>query len=113
MGGGPSISASCGRLFSNSGMQVALAARNPKRSNETTRKDFDVRLFRCDGSQVDDVGLFERIENEMGSPRLVVHNIDGRHKVDGTLSEIIRKDLVDADPEMVFETIKNSAFSAF
>ena len=29
VGGGPSISASCGRLFSNSGMQVALAARNP------------------------------------------------------------------------------------
>ena len=31
VGGGPSVSASCVRLFSNSGMQVALAARNPEK----------------------------------------------------------------------------------
>ena len=67
VGGGPCISASCGRLFSNSGMQVALAARNPeKEAMKQLEKDFDVRLFRCDGSQVDDVReLFERIENEI------------------------------------------------
>ena len=115
VGGGPSISASCGRLFTDAGMQVALAARNPaKEAMKQLEADFGVRLFKCDGSNADDVkNLFENVESEMGSPRLVVHNIDGRHKADGTLSEIIRKDLVDADPDMGFETIKNSAFSAF
>ena len=45
VGGGPSISASCGRLFSNSGMQVALAARNPeKEAMKQLEKDFDAVL---------------------------------------------------------------------
>ena len=32
VGGGPGISASCARLFSNEGMQVAVAARNPDKA---------------------------------------------------------------------------------
>src|SRR5947199_10138818 len=43
----------------------------------------------------------------VGSPRLVVHNIDGR------VPGIFGKGITEADPGMVLETLRNSAFSAF
>ena len=115
VGGGPGISASCARLFSTDGMLVAVAARNPdKKAMRRLRTDFDARLFQCDATDPDSVkGLFENVKREMGSPKLVVHNIDGRHTVEGGISDIFGKDLIEADPEKALETIKNSAFSAF
>lgn len=115
VGGGPSISASCARLFAMEGMQVAIAARNAgKEVMKRLKADYDVRLYQCDATDPSSVKeLFENVNREMGSPRLVVHNIDGRHTIDGRVSEIFRKDLIDADPDMVLQTIKNGAFSAF
>ena len=51
--------------------------------------------------------LFENVVHEIGTPRLVVHNIDGR------VPGIFRKGILEADPMMALETIRNSAFSAF
>ena len=115
VGGGPSISASCARLFASQGMQVAVAARSlEKDALKRLQVEHDVKLYQCDAADEDAVGqLFEDVKVEMGSPRLVVHNIDGRQTVGGRVSDIIRKDLVDADPDMVLQTIKNGAFSAF
>jgi len=51
--------------------------------------------------------LFQEVVRDLGAPTLVVHNIDGR------VAGIFRKAITEADPEMVFETLRNSAFSAF
>jgi NAD(P)-dependent dehydrogenase (short-subunit alcohol dehydrogenase family) len=50
---------------------------------------------------------WSRCSRDLGPPTLVVHNIDGR-----TL-DIFRKPITDADPSLVLETLRNSAFSAF
>jgi NAD(P)-dependent dehydrogenase (short-subunit alcohol dehydrogenase family) len=109
VGGGPGISASCARLFAESGMQVGIAARNPDKSVlETLEKTHGVRRYACDASEPEAVEqLFERVARELGAPTLVVHNIDGR------VAGIFRKGITEADPRMAFETLRNAAFSAF
>ncbi len=109
IGGGPGISASCARLFAKDGMRVAIAARNPdKPVLLALEKTHGVRRYACDASEPAAVGqLFANVVREFGSPTLLVHNIDGR------VAGIFRKGIVEADPAMAFETIRNSAFSAF
>jgi NAD(P)-dependent dehydrogenase (short-subunit alcohol dehydrogenase family) len=51
--------------------------------------------------------LFRDAVRDIGTPTLVVHNIDGR------VAGIFRKGITEADPEMAFDTLRNSAFSAF
>jgi NAD(P)-dependent dehydrogenase (short-subunit alcohol dehydrogenase family) len=109
VGGGPGISASCARLFAQEGMKVAVAARTADKPVlvELERK-FGVRRYRCDASDPESVtSLFASVDQELGSPRLVVHNIDGR------MRDIFRKALTEADPELVRGVVTNSAFSAF
>ena len=109
VGGGPGVSASCARLFSQQGMRVAVAARNPGKPALTKLlEEHQVSVYECDAAEPDSVaGLFQTVSGELGSPKLVVHNIDGRTQ------HIFRKDITEADPELVLDTIKNSAFSAF
>ena len=109
VGGGPGISASCARLFAESGMRVGVAARNPEKAVlETFEKMHGVRRYACDASEPAAVAqLFANIVQEIGTPRLVVHNIDGR------VPGIFRKNVIEADPVMALETLRNSAFSAF
>ena len=109
VGGGPGISSSCARLFSQAGMRVAVAARNPaKPVLQKLEKAHGVRLYMCDASEPAAVeGLFQSVKRDLGSPTLVVHNIDGR------VPGIFRKPIAEADPGMVLETVRNSAFSAF
>jgi NAD(P)-dependent dehydrogenase (short-subunit alcohol dehydrogenase family) len=109
VGGGPGISSSCARLFAENGMRVAVAARNPEKAVlETLEKVHGVRRYACDASEPAAVEqLFENVVRDIGTPRLVVHNIDGR------VPGIFRKSVVEADPVMAFETFRNAAFSAF
>jgi NAD(P)-dependent dehydrogenase (short-subunit alcohol dehydrogenase family) len=109
VGGGPGISSSCAKLFSANGMRVAVAARNPDKAVlETLEKQHGVRRYACDASEPKAVAqLFENVVRDIGTPRLVVHNIDGR------VPGIFRKSIVEADPLMAFETVRNAAFSAF
>ena len=109
VGGGPGISASCARLFAKSGMSVGVVARNPDKSVlYNLEKTHGVRRFACDASEPAAVELmFENVVRDLGAPTLVVHNIDGR------VPGIFRKSIIEADPSMVFETLRNSAFSAF
>ncbi len=109
IGGGPGISASCARLFADEGMRVAVAARNPDKAAlvdlETTH---GVRRYACDACAPADVAaLFQRVERDLGVPTLVVHNIDGR------VPGIFGKGITEADPDMVIDTLRNSAISAF
>jgi NAD(P)-dependent dehydrogenase (short-subunit alcohol dehydrogenase family) len=109
VGGGPGISSSCARLFADNGMRVAVAARDPdKPVLETLEKTHGVRRYACDASDPAAVErLFRSVVEDLGAPTLVVHNIDGR------VPGILRKPIAEADPDLVFATLKNSAFSAF
>src|SRR5262249_38315728 len=52
VGGGPGISASCARLFTDSGMRVAIAARDPdKPVLQNLEKTHGVRRYACDASE--------------------------------------------------------------
>ena len=109
VGAGPGISASCARLFAQQGMKVCVAARNPDKP--VLRKltaDHDVSCYSCDAvDPVSVAALFRSVQEDHGSPKLVVHNIDGRS------ADIFRKGVTEADPELVKATILNSAYSAF
>ena len=109
VGGGPGISASCARLFSREGMQVAVAARTPdKPVLKALESEHGVRCYPCDAREPKAVaGLFRAVTEELGRPTLVVHNIDGRTK------DIFRKDITEADPGVVLDTLLNSTYSAF
>lgn len=109
VGGGPGISSSCARLFAASGMRVAIAARD---SDKPVLKELEsvhgVRRYTCDASDVTSVELlFRDVVRDIGAPRLVIHNIDGR------MPGIFGKKITEADPAMALETLRNSAFSAF
>jgi NAD(P)-dependent dehydrogenase (short-subunit alcohol dehydrogenase family) len=109
VGGGPGISASCARLFTQSGMRVAVAARDPEKPVlQALESGHGVRRYGCDaGAPADVEALFQNVVRDLGAPTLVVHNIDGR------VPEIFRKGITEADPAMAFETLRNAAFSAF
>jgi NAD(P)-dependent dehydrogenase (short-subunit alcohol dehydrogenase family) len=109
VGGGPGISASCTRLFAQQGMKVAVAARRPDKSALLKlEKETGAHLYACDAADPKSVAeLFDAVEGDLGSPKLVVHNIDGR------VPDIFRKDITEADPELARQTLTNAAFSAF
>jgi NAD(P)-dependent dehydrogenase (short-subunit alcohol dehydrogenase family) len=90
-------------------MRVAVAARNPdKPVLYTLEKKHGVRRYACDASNPADVEvLFRDVAGDLGAPTLIVHNIDGR------VPGIFRKGLADVEPGMAFDTVRNSAFSAF
>lgn len=109
VGGGPGISASCARLFAKNGMRVGIAARDPaKPVLDELEKTHGVRRYACDASEPAAVEqLFQDVVRDLGSPTLVVHNIDGR------MLGIFRKGITEADPVLALETLRNAAFSAF
>src|SRR5262245_15181866 len=108
VGGGPGISSSCAKLFIGNGMRVAIAARKPEKPALKALEAEGARLYACDASIAEEVGqLFKNIVDDIGAPRLVVHNIDGRTPA------IFRKAITEAEAELVYDTIRNAAFSAF
>jgi NAD(P)-dependent dehydrogenase (short-subunit alcohol dehydrogenase family) len=109
VGGGPGISSSCAKLFAANGMRVAVAARDPdKPVLQKLESAHGVRRYACDASDPASAELlFQNLVRDLGAPTLVVHNIDGR------VPGIFRKTITEADPALVLETLRNSAFSAF
>ena len=109
VGGGPGISSSCARLFAKEGMRVAVAARSlDKPVLQALEKTHGVRRYACDASEPAAVEhLFQSVVKDLGAPTLVVHNIDGR------VPAIFGKKITEADPGTAFDTLRNSAFSAF
>ncbi len=109
VGGGPGISASCARLFSQQGVKVAVAARDTnKPALKALAADHGVTLISCDASVPESVAaMFDEVSRTLGPPRLVVHNINGRPR------EVFRKSITEVDPAAVLTTVTNSTFSAF
>ena len=90
-------------------MKVAVAARTPdKPVLKTLESEHGVTCYACDASEPSSVKeLFKNVSADLGAPRLVVHNIDGR------TMDIFRKEITEADPELVLNTLHNSTYSAF
>lgn len=90
-------------------MRVAVAARDPeKRVLQALEGECGIRRFACDAREPADVAkLFAAVSSELAPPKLVVHNIDGRS------AGIFRRSITEADPDLVLDTIRNSAYSAF
>ncbi len=88
---------------------MAIAARDPdKPVMRALEASHGVRRYGCDASDAAAMArLFENVSRDLGAPRLVIHNIDGR--VEG----IFRKSIIEADPAMALQTLTNAAFSAF
>jgi NAD(P)-dependent dehydrogenase (short-subunit alcohol dehydrogenase family) len=109
VGGGPGISASCARLFARQGLKVAVAARDvDKPVLQALAQDHGVTLIACDASVAASVAaMFDEVSRTLGTPRLVVHNIDGRPR------EVFRKAITELEPAAVLTTLVNSTFSAF
>lgn len=109
VGGGPGISASCARLFAENGLRVAVAARNPDKSVlQALEQTHGVRRYACDATEPASVErLFQEVTRDLGTPTLVVHNIDGRSL------GIFRKPITEADSVMALDVLRNSAYSAF
>ena len=64
--------------------------------------------YACDASDpVAVASLFQNVVRDLGAPTLLVHNIDGR------VPGIFRKTITEAEPGMVLDTVRHSAFSAF
>ena len=109
VGGGPGISSSWARRFRREGMRVAVAARTPdKPVLVELEKKHGAHRFPCDAADAEAVAaLFATVEEQVGTPHLVVHNSDGR------FAELFRKDITEAEPAHVAKVFENSAFSAF
>ena len=109
VGGGPGISASCARLFAREGLTVAIAARTiDKPALKKLQATTGASLHSCDAADPGSVAdLFTAVSSTIGTPRLVVHNIDGR------VPDIFGKEITEADPALALQTIENGAFSAF
>jgi len=90
-------------------MRVAVAAMNPDKAVlKALEKMHGVGRYACDASEPAAVDhLFRSFVQDIGTPRLIVHNIDGR------VPGIFRKSVIEADPIMALETLRNAAFSAF
>ena len=70
--------------------------------------DHGVSCYGCDASDPASVAeLFDAVTADLGTPTLVVHNIDGR------TGDIFRKKITEVAPELVQATLQSGAYSAF
>jgi NAD(P)-dependent dehydrogenase (short-subunit alcohol dehydrogenase family) len=103
VGAGHGLSAALARLFTRSGMQVALASRTPHKL-EALCAQTGARAFACDAAQADDVKrLFTEVDAALGEPEVVVYNASGR----------VRGPFIDLDAAKVEQALAVSAFGGF
>jgi NAD(P)-dependent dehydrogenase (short-subunit alcohol dehydrogenase family) len=103
VGVGSGLSASLARLFTKSGMKVAVAARRPE-NLATLVKETGAKAFGCDATKRDEVvKLFADAEAAIGMPDVVVYNASYR----------TRGPFVELDPVEVEKSIAVTAYAAF
>jgi NAD(P)-dependent dehydrogenase (short-subunit alcohol dehydrogenase family) len=103
VGAGAGLSASLARLLAREGLQVALAARDPKKLVELCGETGAV-AYACDSSRRDDVEhLFAALDEDDRALDVVIYNPSYR----------TRGPLVDLDPDEVERTLAVTAFGAF
>jgi NAD(P)-dependent dehydrogenase (short-subunit alcohol dehydrogenase family) len=103
VGAGNGLSASLARLFTRSGIRVALAARNTGKLSALS-SEIGAEPFACDASDMSAVTkLFEDVEQKLGAPDVVVYNPSARAK----------GPLIDLDPADVQRALAVTAFGGF
>jgi NAD(P)-dependent dehydrogenase (short-subunit alcohol dehydrogenase family) len=103
VGAGDGLSASLARLLAQSGLAVALAARNPEKLSGLCAET-GASAFACDAQDRAQVArLFEDVEEKLGPPDVVIYNASAR----------ARGPLMTLDPDDVRRTLLVSAFGAF
>ena len=103
VGAGDGLSASLARLLAQSGLSVALAARNPEKLSGLCAET-GASAFACDAQDQAQVArLFEDVEEKLGPPDVVIYNASAR----------ARGPLMTLDPDDVRRTLLVSAFGAF
>jgi NAD(P)-dependent dehydrogenase (short-subunit alcohol dehydrogenase family) len=103
VGAGQGLSAALARLFTRSGIAVALAARNAEKL-EALCAETGARAYSCDATKADEVRrLYVDMEAAGGAPDIVVYNASGR----------VRGPLVDLDPADVERAVKVTALGGF
>lgn len=103
IGAGAGISASLARLLADSGIKVALAARNAGKL-EALANETGAKAFSCDASDPASVAqLFDQVDNTIGEPEIVMYNASAR--AHGPIAEI--------DPEVFRQALSITAFGGF
>ena len=103
VGAGSGLSASLARLFSKTGMKVALAARSTDKLSALAGET-NAKIFACDATQRSQVEkLFIDADAALGAPDVVVYNASFR----------TRAPIADLDPADVEKAIAVSAFGGF
>lgn len=103
VGAGSGLSASLARQCRDAGMRVALAARDGAKAAkvvEETGASFHI----CEASDIGSVAsLFTELDNDIGTPDLVVYNPSAR----------VRGPITELDPEATRAAIEVTCFGAF
>ncbi len=103
VGAGSGLSASLARLFAKNGMQVSLAAREPKDLNGVVR-EANARAYACDATKGEQVEqLFAALDREKRTPDVVVYNASYR----------TRGPFLELDPAEVEKALHVTAFGGF
>jgi NAD(P)-dependent dehydrogenase (short-subunit alcohol dehydrogenase family) len=103
VGAGAGLSASLARLMAHEGLQVSLAARDPKKLSDLCEETGAV-AYGCDSSRRDDVeSLFAALDADERAPDVVIYNPSYR----------TRGPLVELDPDEVERSLAITAFGAF
>ena len=103
VGAGVGLSASLARTFSDNGMKVALAARNPSKLNNIVAET-DAKAYSCDVSNLEEVKkLFSDVVSDLGTPNVVVFNPSAR----------VRGAITDINPEEVRDALLVTTYGGF
>ncbi|MBT9315539.1 SDR family NAD(P)-dependent oxidoreductase [Leptothoe spongobia] len=103
VGAGDGLSAALARLFTDNGLQVALAARNIDKL-QSLKDKLGAHTFQCDASQVDSVlQLFNAVDASLGARDVVVYNPSYRTR--GPIAEL--------DPAAVQQALMVTAYGGF
>src|SRR3954469_3204982 len=103
VGAGQGLSACLARLFAKHGMQVSLAARDPK-DLDALAAETNARAYACDATKREDVEcVFATLDAEKRTPDVVVYNASYR----------TRGPLIELDPDEVHKALHVTAFGGF
>ena len=103
VGAGSGLSSSLALKCANSGMDVALAARNIEKLEDLSIQT-RASLHKCDASKIEDVNrLFKDLDEKLGIPELVVYNPSAR----------LRGGIETLDPEKTKDALDVTCFGAF
>ncbi|BAY59981.1 short-chain dehydrogenase/reductase SDR [Calothrix brevissima NIES-22] len=103
VGAGNGLSASIARLFAQSGLKIALAARSTEKLTQLS-SEIGAVSFAADAAKPEEVNqLFSDVENQLGTPTVVVYNPSFR----------VRGPLIELDPSEVAKTLEVTAYGGF